>query len=478
MIGRHPFIPFSNSQLSAAWKPFSGEGNDDQPADFSGRCFWLNGTWNAVLANGLTIKTNQFAGDWPFVDLLPIVALKPDKNASAYEISSELINKYLFTSLNAFEQYILLMLKFGHSVTNDGVNLGNGSMLRWGVNLSSVNNQSGRLAAVNQLYAWIAEHSNDGFILFEILGKDQARSFFEGRDDAKGNKIENIGSILHPQKETQLSGLPLQWHMRKIAGWPLPLSEGIPVISARMESDDDFRTLLLLHRLYGRRFKNTIYLFFDKETFQNWQPRLHRLIPLKASGKDQGTFHWPQMVSKSFLVPDLLWDVEKYLKPFIQKNEDAAFAAYGWSFCYLVLKELKEEKSWDNLFVQLNLFPKLPITFPVKEVIDKKKWIKHWHSIVGDKRLEELDREIWTFSEYSHQWHSFGSLAELLAEHSLLPVEYETEELLNVLLLSPLAWQKIEIRNIIIEQNKLSSWPIFDQQVARYLQKQRELWYF
>ncbi len=477
-----PILPFANPQLAVAWLPFVGEGSETEIADFSGRALWLSGSWNAWLVNGVVQKISGFAGDWPFVELLPVVALAPEGDASGYEISSELILKHIYASLNSMEHYILIMMRTGLPVTTDGVNLGNGILQRWSLYLGQLK-QDVVSTLISAMLEWISGHQESGFIVFEILRDSKEISVFEGKTDAKGEVIQNIGSIFEHEKEVSLSGLPLQWHMRKIPGWPLALEQGVPVICARMESDDSYRVLLLLARLYGRRFRNILFLFNHEETYQLWKTRMHHNLPVTGTKGAKGSspeILWPTVSDKEIhILPDFLWNQDRFWDTGAQVKQGRGYALFGWSFCYFILDAMGlRKKIWDSLFPNLNIFSKLPITFPVKEVIDSKKWVKFWHGIVGDATLESLGVGVWTFSNEMHQWHTFGPLSELLAEHSLLPIEYENSKLSQFLLIYPQLWKRVEIKNFFFDQSRLASWPIWDAKVAKYLQKLREVWFF
>lgn len=482
-----------DKRLNVAWIPFKGEGNKDNPANFSGRCFWLSGEWEAVFADGAKTRAYAFNGDWPFLDLMPFIGLNPLDDARGFEISRELVLKYLFTVSNALDNYILGLSRMGYSITEDGQQIGKGNILRWGVDLSSIKETDKKRELFDSLLKEASRLNDPGIFLFELFTREKGsekepESLLTGRIDAKGEIIQSTGSILEHSSPLKLTGKPKEWHLRKIPGWPYSLQEGMPAVSAVIYNDEDWRLIYLLHRLYGKRFRNTLFIFHDSSALEFWRLKLHGIFkPTEIINKKikknipnrqyQDNFLWPNFGGEVFLIPDFLWrsDLSGYPLDAVKRNDNVAL--FGWNFCLLIFNILGlKKKLWDGLFENFKILGKIPIKFPVKSVIDPEKWRRFWQKKVGDIHLEDMGTNIWTFYPSVDQWKAHGSLPELLSYHSLLPLMNQFAELESALSIYPNNWKKLMNLKRLEIPKRLAKWPIWYDSLSCYMQIQISEW--
>lgn len=489
-MGASLSIPLlQDRRLAVSFKPFLGEKNIDNPLSFSGRCFWLIGQWQALYSDGTLKEAKGLFGDWPFLNLPPFLTLEPGLGAKGYEISKELILKYLFTVINAMEQYVLPLLRSGYPVNEEGLGLGHGRVLRIGLDLSKFSDYTGRKEQFDKFLKWLSER-NSGVILFELrsasLDTEHTKSLLIGKTDIKGEVINEVGSILESQGELKITGRAKEWHMRKIPGWPFALQEGLPAISALITNDDEWRIIYLLHRLYGRRFQNTCFIFQDSYTMEFWRTAMHAIIkPVSAIAEKQRVKNFKinnelgfvgfTQVENVALIPDYLWTNASRFSFLKSSEANNSLAVYGWSFCFVIFHKLGLiESIWKKFFEEFQILGKIPLRFPVKNLIDEDSWVRFWQKKVGELQLEELNLNLWTFYPPSDQWKAHGYLKELLAYHSLLPFSNRLDELEKSFQNMPLSW-KVQDKLMNLElPDRLAKWPMWHKRVAHFMQIQRQ----
>lgn len=491
MLPIHEYF-LHNPRYNVSCRRFYGEDASGDPERFAGRAFLLRGEWEITLITGEKITGRSLAGDWPYVELDLMVSVQPvTPEQEGCEIDAAHINKVLFHIPNEMERYIALFVRHGYHVTAGGKALGSGDIERWMADLTDLAKGKEPKAAFAELLAALSPSEQPNEILFELRfaqdGSEPPASLLEGRSDVKGNTITNVGSILEQEGVSSFSGLPTQWHMRKIPNWPVALDNGIPVISAVVRRKQDLTVLYLLHRLYGRRFKNSVFVlsggFLDEEWSSLFQARIQRqrkvvtYEPEKGVGSHKGdgaTLELPSGSASVVIFRDYLnsshlaWP--EFVNTLFQKEQGVAL--FGWSFCYTVLRLLGKERFWQKNFYNFKIIGKIPLQYPGESLIKNKKWLCRWQRLVGKRaRLEDFGLSLWSFTAPFRQWQRQGDLAGLCAFHSLLPFAGTFDELKAALSFYPLHWSKPENMKDyqMIASKRLMNWPYWNNQYTKYI---------